>query len=362
MIGMNNSKMKKRSLINRIKSHLWIIISIIPYLNGIGFVYIGSKTSINKWIIEGCIYEIPWIILIILYPIQPLISVIFIILGIISIILSLIRSIKVNSKYQSILDSGIYRKSKDRFETFIGAILSAIPIVNGVTFIYLGKTQSKKSLILEGIIYEIPFVLGFLNPLFWSIGLCLAIVSLIRFIIITYKNLKNSYRVKNSSTNTKKEEKKDKSPKETKTTKEKTTQKKKINKDEIFRVYVTRINTLTEEFDKKEIKVSKIIENRFKASKITYNHFMNIIASAHENFYTQKDSALKMIELTPEYNLKIEEEIKKKIMILKQINEKITTLTLELVINNEENQKTDDEINELFDDMEELIETVNKYN
>ena len=39
----------------------WILISFIPFLNGLGFIYLGSRAHNKNWILEGIIYEIPWI-------------------------------------------------------------------------------------------------------------------------------------------------------------------------------------------------------------------------------------------------------------------------------------------------------------
>lgn len=39
----------------------WILISFIPFLNGLGFVYLGVRSHNKNWILEGIIYEIPWI-------------------------------------------------------------------------------------------------------------------------------------------------------------------------------------------------------------------------------------------------------------------------------------------------------------
>ena len=46
---------------SKIVKSLWVLASFIPTLNGLGFAYIGAKEFKNNWIIEGVIYEIPWL-------------------------------------------------------------------------------------------------------------------------------------------------------------------------------------------------------------------------------------------------------------------------------------------------------------
>ena len=46
--------------IDKIKHSWWVILSLIPGINGFGFIYLGSKYNNQNWIIEGIIYEIPW--------------------------------------------------------------------------------------------------------------------------------------------------------------------------------------------------------------------------------------------------------------------------------------------------------------
>ena len=47
-------------LTDKIKNSWWVILSFVMVLNGVGFIYIGSKHNNRNWIIEGIIYEVPW--------------------------------------------------------------------------------------------------------------------------------------------------------------------------------------------------------------------------------------------------------------------------------------------------------------
>lgn len=50
----------------------WVVLSFILFLNGSGFIYIGSKHSNQNWIIEGVMYEIPWFFYMIYFAIYGL--------------------------------------------------------------------------------------------------------------------------------------------------------------------------------------------------------------------------------------------------------------------------------------------------
>lgn len=52
----------------------WVILSFIMFINGFGFIYIGSKHNNRNWIIEGIIYEMPWffyVIYLVIYELPP---------------------------------------------------------------------------------------------------------------------------------------------------------------------------------------------------------------------------------------------------------------------------------------------------
>lgn len=59
------------SIGDKIKKIWWVIISFIPFLNGLGFVYIGFKHSNRNWVIEGITYEFPWFFYFIMFAIYP---------------------------------------------------------------------------------------------------------------------------------------------------------------------------------------------------------------------------------------------------------------------------------------------------
>lgn len=126
-----------------------------------------------------------------------------------------------------------------------------------------------------------------------------------------------------------------------------------------FVQYKNEINQLDNEFKTKEKHVSELIEKRFTPPQLTYTKFMGVVDKSKELFNHQYDSALTMINLASEYSPKIEDEIKSKINILNTIIDKLDDLANELVLTME--SSNDDEVNELFDNINDLIHSVKDY-
>lgn len=96
--------------IDKIKNSWWVILSLIMFLNGFGFVYIGLKHSNRNWLFEGVMYEIPWFFYFVYYAIYGLpnngginatnlIIIFALVLMFVSIIRSIWVAIKLNDVY-----------------------------------------------------------------------------------------------------------------------------------------------------------------------------------------------------------------------------------------------------------------------
>ena len=346
---------------------LWIIASFIIYFNGMGFVYIGSKTRNEKWFMEGCIYEIPWLLLIIETGlINSSIGTYIVGLGLLLVIVSIIRSIMVNPEYQKALNNGNYRKSRNRITSLLFFIFSAIPIINGIPMIVFGFTNSDRNKVIEGIIYEIPWALlfitvynDFLGNIFAMFGLALNLVSIIRSIMVNYEmeNLSLDVFYENTSQSS------IKTPIQSEVEiNEDIKENKAPNEESPYKDKLPEINNLSEEFKAKENKASQLIEKRFKSSELTYDKFKSVLTSAHENFYIQRDSALEIINLSSHKNEKLDSELSKRINALKSILEKVNQLIEALVIDSIESRESEEDLKVLVDDMEDLINSVQDYN
>ena len=195
---MSASNIKKRSGIDRIISSLWVLLSFFPFINGMGFLYIGSKTFRGNWFLEGIVYEIPWIMMVLAFPLHQVGMGLFAAsAGLVFSIVAFARSLMVNKEYQNILDNGEpYQKSLDKPLSIAFSICSVLPYLNGLSFIYLGNKISNKRLMIEGIIYEIPWFLLILflgNSIVAAIAMFLTFVSQIRFMQVNFTNEKLSH-------------------------------------------------------------------------------------------------------------------------------------------------------------------------
>ena len=92
------------NVIEKLKRLWWIILSFIPFINGFGFIYIGFKNNNKNWVLEGIIYEIPWIFCIIYSQNQNIFEGLFIIAIVVTFI-SIIRSIWVAIKLFDVYDN-----------------------------------------------------------------------------------------------------------------------------------------------------------------------------------------------------------------------------------------------------------------
>lgn len=79
------------NLFEKLKKSWWILFSFIPYLNGLGFIFLGTKTHNADWVLEGVIYEIPWIFVLINLSNEPTVSI-MVLIAVLIWFISIIRS------------------------------------------------------------------------------------------------------------------------------------------------------------------------------------------------------------------------------------------------------------------------------
>ena len=96
--------------LEKIKRSWWVILSFIMFLNGFGFIYIGSKHNNRNWILEGIIYELPWFIYFIMYglygtPMGFNVTGTFVFISVMMLLVSIIRSVWVAVKLADVYDN-----------------------------------------------------------------------------------------------------------------------------------------------------------------------------------------------------------------------------------------------------------------
>ena len=92
------------NVLDKIKRSWWVIFSAIIILNGIGFLYIGFKNNNRNWVLEGIIYEIPWVFGIIFADFDSLATV-YVAICMILMLVSIVRSVWVAIKLADVYDN-----------------------------------------------------------------------------------------------------------------------------------------------------------------------------------------------------------------------------------------------------------------
>lgn len=88
----------------KIKRSWWVIFSVLIVLNGLGFIYIGFLHKNKNWVIEGIIYEIPWLFGIILSDFDPILDV-YVAISMVLLLVSIVRSVWVAIKLADVYDN-----------------------------------------------------------------------------------------------------------------------------------------------------------------------------------------------------------------------------------------------------------------
>lgn len=130
---------------------------------------------------------------------------------------------------------------------------------------------------------------------------------------------------------------------------------------ESLKVYGKEINTLKLVFDIKEKSVRELIYKRFTPPQITYDKFIAVVDSSHKLFYHQMDAANNIVNMAAEDTPRVQKEIENKITAMKTIIDRIENLTNELVINMSNENNSNQDVENLLNDMENLIDSVKEY-
>lgn len=123
--------------------------------------------------------------------------------------------------------------------------------------------------------------------------------------------------------------------------------------------YKNHIEELKNDFDSKAADTRDLIEKRFEPPQLTYTRFIGVVDKSSDVFNHQFESAMNMINLAGEYSAKIDNELKSKIKILTSIIDKLEDLESELVVTMDD--ANEDEVNNLFDEMSDLVKSVKDY-
>ena len=241
-------------------------------------------------------------------------------------------------------------------------IFSILPYLNGLGIILIGVMKGVRNWILEGLFFEFLWIFTFvaiaLNmdttfPV--GLGIVGLILSIVRTFMIYFEAEKMDMDSFKASSNPENE------PISNNTGEESS---KNIEISEIipeFIAYNDKIIDLKDTFKNREETIRNIIDERFNQGEMTYDRFKSVIDNCHKIFYHHADSALKIIHLAPEFTERLDESVKGKISILESINDEMNNLIEELIIHDGTDDQSQDDLNELFDNMDNLIDSVKDY-
>ena len=125
--------------------------------------------------------------------------------------------------------------------------------------------------------------------------------------------------------------------------------------------YDVEISEIEKSYNSKQYKASQLIEKSFDPSHMAYDKFKSAIDKSNQLFNVQLNVTKKMIELDIDNNELVEREITGKIEILKTFISKMDSLINELIIHLSSNKKDNEDVNNLFEDMDSLIDSVKNY-
>ena len=94
-------------LSEKIKNSWWVILSFIPFINGLGFLYIGFRHDNKNWILEGITYEFPWFFYFIVFAVygRSIPSTLIVTFAVILMLVCLIRSVWVAVKLSDVYEN-----------------------------------------------------------------------------------------------------------------------------------------------------------------------------------------------------------------------------------------------------------------
>ena len=129
-----------------------------------------------------------------------------------------------------------------------------------------------------------------------------------------------------------------------------------------YSYYKNQVEELKKTYETKEEKVLELLEKKFPNGQMTYGRFRGEVDVCRVNFFKEAEAAENMINLSDGYSEKIAEALKEKISTLQSIVAKMNDLQSELIISiSNGDEGSDEEIDNLIKEMNDLIDSVKDY-
>lgn len=123
--------------------------------------------------------------------------------------------------------------------------------------------------------------------------------------------------------------------------------------------YESKVKEIEKDYNSKQARATELVEKLFDPTHMSYSKFTNAIKKSNQLFANQLKITQKMMEM--DNSAVINREIENKIRTLETFVDKMEDLINELVIQLSSNEKDNDDINNLFKDMDDLIDSVKDY-
>ena len=129
-----------------------------------------------------------------------------------------------------------------------------------------------------------------------------------------------------------------------------------------YSYYKKQVEDLKKTYETKEEKVLELLEKKFPNGQMTYGRFRGEVDVCRVNFFKEAEAAENMINLSDGYSEKIADALKEKISTLQSIVAKMNYLQSELIISiSNGDDGSDEEIDNLIKEMNDLIDSVKDY-
>ncbi len=125
--------------------------------------------------------------------------------------------------------------------------------------------------------------------------------------------------------------------------------------------YDEKITQLEQDYDLKQSRAKEIVDKLFHPNHMAHEKFSSSITKSNNLFSTQLEITKKMAEMDIDKNPFVEKEIENKLKTLQKFIDKMDDLINELIIHMGSNKDDDEDINNLFNDMDDLIGSVKNY-
>ena len=148
----------ENSAFSTLEKTFLILLSFIPIINGLTFVYMGSKESNRNWIIEGLVYELPWFLLFLCVYNDDL-GTTLAGFALLFMFICILRTAYVSFTYKK--DIGSTSVPMRKKSSSLWMVFSLIILLNGIGLIIVGYRRNIQRWLLEGAFFEflwIPFI------------------------------------------------------------------------------------------------------------------------------------------------------------------------------------------------------------